>query len=85
MLLRMFLRQLEKWLDHIRRDEYADLENAWNRFSAMEGKEVEFLRGSEEVKGRIMDARIREGLLLRLPTGEEKRFRLEHLTDLRFL
>ncbi len=85
MLLRMFLRELEKWLDRIARDEYADLENAWNRFSAMEGKEVEFLRGSEEVKGRIMDARIREGLLLRLPTGEERRFRLEHLTDLRFL
>ena len=85
MLLRMFLRELEKWLDRIARDEYADLENAWNRFSAMEGKEVEFLRGVEEVKGRILDARIREGLLLRLPTGEERRFRLEHLTDLRFL
>lgn len=84
-LLRAFLRELEKWLDRIARDQYPDLENAWNRFSAMEGKTVRFLKGGEEVEGRILDARIREGLLLRLPTGEEQRFRLEHLTDLRFL
>lgn len=84
-LLRAILREIEKWLDRIARDEYADLENAWNRFSAMEGKEVRFLRGGEEITGRILDARIREGLLLRLPTGDEARYRLEHLTDLSFL
>ena len=84
-LLRHILREMEKWLDHIARDHYADLENAWNRFSAMEGKEVQFLKGGEEIRGRVVDARIREGLLVRLPTGKEQRFRLEHLSELRFL
>jgi len=84
-LLRAILRELEKWLDHIARDQYADLENAWNRFSAMEGKEVRFLKGGESIEGRVVDARIREGLLVRLHTGEEQRFRLEHLSELRFL
>jgi hypothetical protein len=51
----------------------------------MEGKEVRFLRGTEEVQGRVTDASIREGLLVRLPSGEERRFRLEHLSELRFL
>ena len=83
-LLRYILRGLEKWLDLIANDDYADLENAWNRFSAMEGKEVEFKKGGEDVSGRVLDARIREGLLIRLPSGEERRFRLEHLSDLRF-
>jgi len=83
-LLRAFLWQLEKWLDRIAGGEYTDLENAWNRFSAMEGKTVTLKVGGEEVSGRVVDARIREGLLVKLPTGEEKRFRLEHLTDLRF-
>lgn len=84
-LLRYILRGLEKWLDRIAAGEYTDLENAWNRFSAMEGKEVRFLRGTEEVQGRVTDASIREGLLVRLPSGEERRFRLEHLSELRFL
>jgi BirA family biotin operon repressor/biotin-[acetyl-CoA-carboxylase] ligase len=83
-LLRSILRELEKWLDHIARGEYDDLENAWNRFSAMEGREVAFLHGGEEIEGRVVDARIREGLLLRLPTGKEERFRLEHISELRF-
>lgn len=80
-LLRLLLRELEKWLDRIARDDYSDLENAWNRFSAMEGKKARFLVGGESVEGRVVDARIREGLLIRLPTGEEKRFRLEHLAE----
>lgn len=84
-LLRYILRELEKWLDRIASGDYADLENAWNRFSAMEGKEVNFLRGTERVQGRVMDASIREGLLVRLPTGDERRFRLEHLTDFNFV
>ena len=84
-LLRYTLRELEKWLDCIAQEQYDDLENAWNRFSAMEGKEVRFSKGSERIQGRVVDARIREGLLVRLPDGREERFRLEHLTELRFL
>jgi len=84
-LLRNILRQLEHWLDRIRQGDYHDLENAWNRFSTMEEKEVAFRAGTEEVRGRVIDARVREGLLLRLPGGEERRFRLEHLTQFRFL
>ena len=84
-LLRLFLRELEKWLDRIARGEYGDLENAWNRFSPMEGRQVRLVVGGESVEGRIVDARIREGIALKLPTGEEKRFRLEHLADLVFL
>ncbi len=83
-ILRYILRELERWLDCIKQGQYDDLENAWNRFSAMEGKEVAFLKGGEEVSGRVVDARIREGLLVRLPSGKEERFRLEHLTDVRF-
>lgn len=84
-LLRYVLRELEKWLDRIAEGNYDDLENAWNRFSAMEGSEVRFLAGGEEVRGRVVDARIREGVLVRHPDGSEKRYRLEHLSDLRFL
>jgi len=83
-LLRHVLRGLEKWLDLIAQGEYRDLEAAWNRFSSMEGKEIRFLRGSEEVTGRVLGATIREGLLVRLPSGEKRQFRLEHVSDVRF-
>jgi len=83
-LLRYILRELERWLDTIAQGNYDDLENAWNRFSAMEGKEITFRKGTDELTGRVVDARIREGLLVRLPDGREEHFRLEHLTDVRF-
>ena len=84
-LLRHVLQDLEKWLERIRQGDFAELEEAWNRFSAMEGKEVRFLRGGEEVRGTIVGASIREGLLVRVPGGEQKRFRLEHLSDFAFV
>jgi BirA family biotin operon repressor/biotin-[acetyl-CoA-carboxylase] ligase len=84
-LLRLMLRELEKWLDHISHGEYDELEAAWNRFAGMEGREVRAMVGAEEVAGRVIDARIREGLRLRLETGEERRVRLEHLTDFDFV
>ena len=52
---------------------------------AMEGKEVRFLKGGEEVQGTVVSASIRDGLLLRVPGGEQKRFRLEHMSDFAFL
>jgi BirA family biotin operon repressor/biotin-[acetyl-CoA-carboxylase] ligase len=84
-LLRYILRELEKWLEHIGQEDYEALEEAWKRFSAMEGKDVHFLRGGEEVSGRVLDVTIREGLLVRLPSGEARRFRLEHVNDVRFV
>ncbi len=84
-LLRHVLQDLEKWLERIRHGDYAELEETWNRFSAMEGKEVRFLRGGEEVRGTIVNASIREGLLVRVAGGEQKRFRLEHLSDFGFV
>jgi biotin-(acetyl-CoA carboxylase) ligase len=84
-LLRYVLRGLEQWLDKIRQGDYAELEAEWNRFSAMQDKEVRFTCGGEEIEGRILAAGIREGLLVRLPTGQDRRFRLEHLNDLRFV
>jgi BirA family biotin operon repressor/biotin-[acetyl-CoA-carboxylase] ligase len=82
-LLRYILRGLENWLEHIAQGDYAELEDAWKRFSGMEGKEVRFLHGGEEISGRILDVTMREGLLVR-HGGKEKRFRLEHLADVRF-
>ncbi len=84
-LLRNFLRGLEKWLDQIGQGQYDDLEIAWNRFSSIEEKEVSFRAGAEEITGRVLDAQIRTGLLLRLAGGEERRFRLEHITNFRYL
>ena len=84
-LLRHTLRELEKWLERISLDDYEELEDAWKRFSAMEGKDVRFLRGGEEVTGRVLGMTIREGLRVRLPAGEEKQYRLEHLSELRFV
>ncbi|MHC4223571.1 MAG: biotin--[acetyl-CoA-carboxylase] ligase [Planctomycetota bacterium] len=84
-LLRHILQELEHWLDHIARGVYDDLETTWKRYSPMEGKEVRFLKGGEELQGRILEARMREGLLVRLAGGGDERFRLEHLSDLRFL
>lgn len=84
-LLRHVLQDLEKWLERIRHGDFDELEKTWNRFSAMEGKEVRFLRGGEEVRGTVVDATIREGLLVRVPGGDPKRFRLEHLSDFAFV
>jgi len=84
-LLRYILHDLERWLERIRQGDYSELEKTWNRFSAMEGKEVRFLRGREEVRGTVLEARIREGLLVRVAGGEQKRFRLEHLTEFTFV
>jgi BirA family biotin operon repressor/biotin-[acetyl-CoA-carboxylase] ligase len=81
-LLRYILRSLEKWLDSIARGQFDELEAEWNRFSGMEGKEVVVRRGEEELRGRVIDAKIREGLRLRLPTGETQTIRLEHVSDL---
>jgi BirA family biotin operon repressor/biotin-[acetyl-CoA-carboxylase] ligase len=84
-LLRHILQDLERWLERIRQGDFADLEGAWNRFAAMEGKDVRFLRGGEEVRGVVTGVSLREGLLVRLPGGEEKRYRLEHLSDFTFV
>jgi BirA family biotin operon repressor/biotin-[acetyl-CoA-carboxylase] ligase len=84
-LLRHVLQDLEKWLERIRAGDYAELEETWNRYSAMEGKDVRFLKGGEEVKGTVVSASIREGLLVRVTGGEQKRFRLEHLSDFAFV
>jgi BirA family biotin operon repressor/biotin-[acetyl-CoA-carboxylase] ligase len=84
-LLRAILQDLEKWLERIRQGDYTELESAWNRFCAMEGKEVRFLRGGEEVRGVVIEAKIREGLLVRTPAGEQKRCRLEHLSEFEFV
>ncbi|MCK6458360.1 MAG: biotin--[acetyl-CoA-carboxylase] ligase [Planctomycetes bacterium] len=84
-LLRHILQDLEKWLERIRQGDFAELEGVWNRFAAMEGKEVRFLRGGEEVRGTIVQASIREGLLVRPLGGEPKRFRLEHISDFAFV
>jgi BirA family biotin operon repressor/biotin-[acetyl-CoA-carboxylase] ligase len=83
-LLRYILRGLEKWLEHIGQGDYTELEAAWKRFSAMEGKDIHFRHGGEEISGRILDVTMREGLLVRPAGGKEKRFRLEHLADVRF-
>jgi len=84
-LLRAILRGLEGWFDRIAQGDYAELEEEWSRLSSMEEKEVRFLCGGEEVRGRVLGATIRQGLALRLPSGEEKTFRLEHVNDLRFV
>ncbi len=84
-LLRHILQDLEKWLERIRQGDFAELESVWNRFAAMEGKEVRFLRGNEEVRGTIAEASIRDGLLVRVPGGEPRRFRLEHISDFAFV
>jgi len=81
-LLRYILRGLEKWLDGIARGEFEELETEWNRFSGLEGKEVVLRRGEDELQGRVVEAKIREGLLLRLPDGSDQRVRLEHVSDL---
>ena len=46
--------------------------------------DVRFLHGGQEITGRILDVTMREGLLVRPAGGKEKRFRLEHLADVRF-
>jgi BirA family biotin operon repressor/biotin-[acetyl-CoA-carboxylase] ligase len=84
-ILRYVLQDLEKWLERIRAGDFTELEKAWNRFSAMEGKEVRFLRGGETVQGTVLEASIREGLLVRVAGAEPKRFRLEHLSDFAFV
>lgn len=84
-LLRHILQDLEKWLEKIRQGDFTELESVWNRFAAMEGKDVRFLRGGEEVRGTIVQANIREGLLVRTQGGEPKRFRLEHISDFAFV
>jgi|GEM_PF-78255 len=81
-LLRYILRGLEKWLDGIAHGQFEELEAEWNRFSGLEGKEVIVRRGEEEVRGRVAEAKIREGLLLRPSSGEPQRIRLEHVSDL---
>jgi BirA family biotin operon repressor/biotin-[acetyl-CoA-carboxylase] ligase len=82
-LLRYILRGLEKWLDQIAQGNFEELETEWNRFSGIEGREVVVRRGADELRGRLAEAKIREGLLLRLASGEEQRIRLEHVSDLR--
>jgi len=81
-LLRYLLRELEQSLDRIAAADFTALEDAWNRFSPMEGKEVTLTKGAEKFEGRILEANIREGLLVRLADGKRERIRLEHITDL---
>ena len=81
-LLRYILRGLEKWLDGIAQGKFDELEAEWNRFSGIEGKEVVVQRGEEIFRGRVAEAKIREGILLRLASGEQQRIRLEHVSEL---
>ena len=82
-LLRYILRGLEQWLERIAQDDYEELEEEWKRFSSIQDKDVQFLKGGEQVEGRVVSVSIREGLLVRLASGQEERFRLEHISDLR--
>jgi BirA family biotin operon repressor/biotin-[acetyl-CoA-carboxylase] ligase len=81
-LLRYMLRELEQSLDRIAQADFTALEDAWNRFSPMEGKDVTLTKGAEKFEGRVLEANIREGLLMRLANGSRERIRLEHITDL---
>jgi len=81
-LLRYILRGLEKWLDGIAKGEFEELEAEWNRFAGIVGKNVVVERGSEVLRGRVLDAGIRSGLKLRTETGEQT-IRLEHVLELR--
>ena len=76
---------LERGRTLLRQGDFDELQQAWNRFAAMEGREVRFLRGGEEVRGTVVEASIRDGLLVRVAGGEPKRFRLEHLSDFAFV
>ncbi len=81
-LLRRILWDLERWLDQISHDRYEELDEAWNRYSGMVGRDAEFVAGGEPNSGRILDATLRKGLLIRLTDGQERLFRLEHLSSL---
>lgn len=82
-LLRYILRELERWLDRIAQDDFGELEQAWNHFAPMTGRDVSIRKGNEEIEGRVIEARLRAGLLLRLPDGQQRRLRLEHIGELR--
>ena len=82
-LLRRILTELERWLDQIALGRFEVLDEAWSRLSGLEDREVAFVCGGEPVRGRVLEAGIREGLLLRSAGGKEQRYRLEHIIDLR--
>ncbi|MHC4449883.1 MAG: biotin--[acetyl-CoA-carboxylase] ligase [Planctomycetota bacterium] len=83
-LLRYILRGLEKWLDQIARGEFEELEGEWNRFAGIVDRTVLVQRGSEEIKGRVLEAGIRSGLKLRTETGPQT-IRLEHVAELQIV
>ncbi|MFQ5843520.1 MAG: biotin--[acetyl-CoA-carboxylase] ligase [Planctomycetota bacterium] len=83
-LLRRILTDLERWIDQVALERYRDLEEAWNRYTGLEGREVVFAAAAEEVRGRILQATLRDGLRVRVAGGAERTYRLEHVADLRW-
>ena len=74
-LLRRILCDLERWLDQVSHGRYEELDEAWNRYSGLVGSEADFIAAGEPGSGRILDATLRKGLLIRLTDGRERLFR----------
>jgi len=84
-LLRRTLFELEHWLDQIAQGRFEELEEAWQRFSGMQGREAEFVTGGERFRGRVLEATLRSGFKFRLESGEQRDVRLEHVSELTLL
>ncbi|MEE8107051.1 MAG: hypothetical protein V3T86_16065, partial [Planctomycetota bacterium] len=64
---------------------FDELEEAWQRFSGMQGRDAEFVTGGERLRGRVLEATLRSGFKFRMENGEQREVRLEHVSELNLL
>src|SRR5262249_51792424 len=79
-LLARFLARLETWIDRLRNGDSAALESAYRGFNRLLGRRVTVGDRGTPIRGTVEDLSPRDGLSLRLVTGERLAFAAEHVT-----
>lgn len=72
------LSRVDRWLDAVRAQRWADIEARWQRYSCLLGRTVTVECAGEVHTGTVVDLQPLEGIALQLDTGYVRIFRAEH-------
>ena len=68
-MARGLLASLDRWYGDLSLGEYGHIARRWRRLSSTLGERVMLLESGRELRGRVLDLSLEEGLIVRLDEG----------------
>jgi BirA family biotin operon repressor/biotin-[acetyl-CoA-carboxylase] ligase len=75
----------ESWIDAVLQGHLAALDAAFDARDMLKGRRIRFDRSRETFEGEVLSISPLHGVVLRLPSGVEKRFPPDHVNEVRIL